>query len=138
MCTECLTELVRPLARLEEADWYWTLRIGDALFTDSPVIVCGPQEEIAGFRFSFADEDGMPVRAAEPGDDPARIQARLFVLDAADWARFLCVYALEQGLNLLDLGSIVTALETEAAALFARAVKARDRSLRELRGELGA
>ncbi len=136
MCTECLTELVRPLARIDGADWYWTLRVGDALFTDSPVIVCGPQEEIAGFRFSFVDEDEMPVREPEPDDDPARIRAHLFVIDAVDWARFLTELALEQGKNLFDFDSLVASLEAEAAALFARAVEVRNRSLRELRGEL--
>lgn len=124
MCTECFTRCVRRLVDVPDSDgWYYTLRIGEALFDASPVIVCGPQEEIAGFDFHVVDEDGIPRAQATPGSDPPAIRAFLRVIQPADWARFLCCYAVSLGQSCFDFEAVVEALETEAAALYREAVE---------------
>jgi len=124
MCTECYTRCVRPLVTVPASNgWYYTLRIGEALFDRSPVIICGPQEEIAGFDFHVVDEDGIPRAEATPESDPAAVRAFLRVLKPADWARFLCCYAGSLGQSCIDFEAVVEALETEAAALYRQAVE---------------
>jgi len=124
MCTECFTRCVRRLVDVPDSDgWYYTLRIGEALFDASPVIICGPQEEIAGFDFHVVDEHGIPRAEATPESDPSAIRAFLRVIQPADWARFLCCYAVSLGQSCFDFEAVVEALETEAAALYREAVE---------------
>ena len=92
MCTECFTRCVRKLVDVPDSNWYYTLRIGEALFDGSPVVICGPQEEIAGFDFHVVNEHGIPHEVATPESDPATVRAFLRVIRPADWARFLCCY----------------------------------------------
>ena len=123
MCTECFTRCVRPLVTVPGSnDWHYTLRIGEALFDASPVIICGPQEEIAGFDFRVVNEHGIPRGEATPDSDPAAVRAFLRVIRPADWARFLCCYAGSLGRSCFDFEAVVEALETEAAALYREAV----------------
>ena len=123
MCTECFTRQVRDLVSLPpDASWYYTLRIGEALSDPSPVIICGPQSEIAGFDFFEVNEHGIPRKAASPSSNPAKVRAFLRVIDPADWARFLRHYAMLLGKDVdYDLEAIVADLETEAAALYPEA-----------------
>jgi len=124
MCTECFTRQVRDLVSIPECDWYYTLRIGEALMDASPVIICGPQSEIAGFDFFEVNEHGIPREAATPGSNPAKIRAFLRVIDAADWARFLLHYSISLGkTHVSDLEAVVADLETEATALYPEAIK---------------
>lgn len=124
MCTECFTRCVRRLVDVPDSNgWYYTLRIGEALFDRSPVIICGPQTEIAGFDFHVVDEHGIPRSRASAESDPASVRAFLRVIEPADWARFLCCYAGSLGQNCFDFEAVVEALETEAAALYREAVE---------------
>lgn len=124
MCTECFTRCVRRLVDVPESnDWYYTLRVGEALFDRSPVIICGPREEIAGFDFHVVNEHGVPRAEATSESDPAVVRAFLRVIRPADWARFLCCYAGSLGRNCFDFEAVVAELETEAAALFREAVE---------------
>ena len=124
MCTECFTRCVRDLVALPpDGSWYYTLRIGEALMDPSPVIICGPQSEIAGFDFFEVNEHGIPRQPATPDSDQAKVGAFLRVIDPADWARFLRHYALLLGKDAdCDLEAIVDDLEAEAAALYHEAV----------------
>ena len=121
MCTECYTRCIRRLVEITEYDWHYTLRIGEALMDASPVIICGPQSEIAGFDFYVADEYDLPSKIATPESDPSRIRAFLRVIDPADWARFLLHYAAK--LQRSDFETIVDELGAEASALYREAVE---------------
>jgi hypothetical protein len=119
MCTECLTELVRPLARLQDHDWwYWTLRAGYGIW-ESGLIICGPQEEVAKFCFVFMD-DGCEPRDAKPGDDPAKIIPCLKVVDPVEWALFFPAYAASLGKTREDYYDILEGLYEEAMSIFPR------------------
>ncbi len=127
MCTDCYTREIRKLVVVPNSNWYYTLRIGEAMGDESPVVICGPQEEVAGFDFHEVNKHGIPIKPATTESDPSVIRAFLRVIKPADWARFLCFYAASLEKDHPELEEIVRDLETEATGLYHEAIKEKTR-----------